>query len=61
MLDELERLASLVDHEADGIGQVKRVALLVPRVVDHLVLGFDLAIVKQKLTGCTLLVWYNTL
>ncbi len=42
VLDEVERLSSLVDHQTDGVSQVARVSLLVPRLVDDLVVSFDL-------------------
>jgi hypothetical protein len=42
VLDEVERLRSFVDHQTDGVSQVARVSLLVPRLVDDLVVSFDL-------------------
>ena len=42
VLDEVERLSSFVDHQTDGVSQVARVSLLVPRLVDDLVVSFDL-------------------
>ena len=42
VLAELERLSSLVDHQAHEVSQVPRVALLVPGLVDNLVIGVNL-------------------
>ena len=42
VLDVAERLAAFVDHQTHGVGQVVGVALLVPRLVDDVILGFNL-------------------
>ena len=42
VLDKVEGLSSFVDHQSDGVGQIARVALLVPGLVDNLVIGVNL-------------------
>ncbi len=42
IFDEFERLSSFVNHQADGVGDVLRLLVLVPRLVDDVVVRIDL-------------------
>ncbi len=48
VLDKVKRLCSFIDHQSNSVRQVAGVALIVPRRVDHFVIGFNLLNNKYK-------------
>ncbi len=51
IFDEFERLSSFVNHQADGVSDVLRLLVLVPRLVDDVIVGIDLQVLKIKLVS----------